>query len=231
MKPSKPSDINCAKCHAGHASLYVDATGATKALVCARCGWRMYAAAEVVKPFNETWRIPSSHCKTGGAVRHGTDQRYADCKVLGCPNGVDRTRNDSGFCSFCRALMRRWEGSKRTRPAPFIQAGNGWHRNPVAPLARAMTYADKGYAGCKIDGCENRVNPSVNGTGMCASCRATQASWEQSKRTQPPPFVCVDGRWYRKQSAPIPEHLRQPLGASRAANQTSATQQIGASHA
>jgi hypothetical protein len=55
---------------------------------------------------------------------------------------------------------------------------------------------------CAVVGCKHMINSRRNTTGFCYRCNQRRDQWLGGKRTTPPPFTCVGGRWYETKDLP-----------------------------
>jgi hypothetical protein len=112
---------------------------------------------------------------------------------------VDRHPAHGGMahCIACaRCGWRLYEEAQIDKPLQreMLEQGPGHHRKGG--------FRDQGDAPCAVVGCKHKICSTRSTTGFCYRCNMTRKAWLNGKRTQPPPFTCVDGRWHRTKDLP-----------------------------
>ena len=118
--------MKCPHCKQG--TLVRDNWYYNHAVKCQICGyWEENAAPAKMEKFGrEAWI--EAGAKSNKDQRPVKVKEFIACPVVGCSGKMMRS-NPNGMCGACNSLLRNWENSKRTNPAPVQKDSAGvWHR-------------------------------------------------------------------------------------------------------
>lgn len=130
--------VTCPKCRAGKASLHLSIehleSTKVKTLRCVACGWR--ESREVLPKAQNSTDRPADTASNNKRGR-GAHPEALPCRMSGCPGRYMPKPNNLPLCAQHRKQMEAWLSSKRTRPAPFVENGERWIKNPAREHAIA----------------------------------------------------------------------------------------------